>query len=285
MRRQRRAWIPLLIGLASLFAACAPSGTALVQNAGAVPDRATPKRVVAALAAEPVAMIGPLNPGAVTVQTKDVIRSVVHVGLTVLSDQGVRQPILVETLPSIDNGLWKVFPDGGMEITWKLRTNAVWQDGAPFTADDLVFSYGITQDSAFPEFQSSIFRLIDTMDASDPHTLVTRWSAVSFKADDLFATGIMPSHLLDTAYRERKDAFRQLPFWTTEFIGLGPYRIKQWLIGSSLLLSANHAYVLGRPKIDEIEVRFIPDANAIAANVLSGGWTSRSGPGLRWNKG
>lgn len=37
-----------------------------------------------------------------------------------------------------------------------------------------------------------------------------------------------------------------------------------------MLLKANHAYILGRPRIDEIEVRFIPDSNTLAANVLAG---------------
>src|SRR5581483_10006951 len=35
-------------------------------------------------------------------------------------------------------------------------------------------------------------------------------------------------------------------------------------------VSANEQFVLGRPKIDEIEVKFIPDSNAIIVNVLSG---------------
>ena len=35
-------------------------------------------------------------------------------------------------------------------------------------------------------------------------------------------------------------------------------------------MAAFDGYVLGRPKIDEIEVRFIPDGNTLIANMLSG---------------
>ena len=53
-------------------------------------------------------------------------------------------------------------------------------------------------------------------------------------------------------------------------LGLGPYRLKEWVRGSHLVFAAFDAYALGRPKIDEIEVRFIPDPNTMMANMLSG---------------
>ena len=53
-------------------------------------------------------------------------------------------------------------------------------------------------------------------------------------------------------------------------MGLGPYQVKSWDRGSSIVAVANESYVLGRPKIDEIEIRTIPDANAIMASLLAG---------------
>ena len=37
-----------------------------------------------------------------------------------------------------------------------------------------------------------------------------------------------------------------------------------------LQLEANDAYVLGRPRIDQIEVKYVPDANTFTANLLAG---------------
>lgn len=53
-------------------------------------------------------------------------------------------------------------------------------------------------------------------------------------------------------------------------MGTGPFRLQNWVIGSHLVFAANDQYALGRPKIDEIEVRFSPDPNTLLVNVLGG---------------
>ena len=53
-------------------------------------------------------------------------------------------------------------------------------------------------------------------------------------------------------------------------MGTGPYRVRSWDPSNLAVLGANPDYVLGRPKIDEIEVRFILDGNTLTASVLAG---------------
>jgi peptide/nickel transport system substrate-binding protein len=60
------------------------------------------------------------------------------------------------------------------------------------------------------------------------------------------------------------------PYWATEFVGAGPYRLREWQLGSGATFEAFDRYPLGRPKIDTVEVRFIPDSGTATANVLSG---------------
>ena len=50
--------------------------------------------------------------------------------------------------------------------------------------------------------------------------------------------------------------------------------------GSGVVLSAFDGYALGRPKIDEIEVRFIPDTTTLLANVFSGVVDATMGRGI-----
>src|SRR5205814_5262416 len=76
--------------------------------------------------------------------------------------------------------------------------------------------------------------------------------------------------LLERASIEDKTTIFELPYWTTEFVGTGAYRIRDWATDSHAILQANDQYVLGRPKIDEIEIKFIPDPNTLMANVLAG---------------
>src|SRR5207249_3976846 len=44
----------------------------------------------------------------------------------------------------------------------------------------------------------------------------------------------------------------------------------EWVPGVGMLLDANSEYVLGQPKIDQIEVKYILDANTLTANLLAG---------------
>jgi peptide/nickel transport system substrate-binding protein len=80
----------------------------------------------------------------------------------------------------------------------------------------------------------------------------------------------LPRHLLEETYLRDKTAFLALPFWSQEFVGTGPFKLRQFNPGSSVLLDANAEYVGGRPKLDEIEVRFIIDPNTLVTNLLSG---------------
>ena len=53
--------------------------------------------------------------------------------------------------------------------------------------------------------------------------------------------------------------------WTSEFVGLGPYRVERWEEGSQIDLVRFDGYWLGRPSLDRVVVRQIPDANTMTA--------------------
>jgi len=201
------------------------------------------------------------------------LRLLVNPGLSVLDERGIRQPVIAEAIPTLENGLWQLLPDGRMETTWKLRPGTRWHDGAPFTTEDLLFTTSVGRDQDLPAFAHTVYRAIDGILALDPYTITVSWRAPYVEADFMFVYGVtlpMPKHLLENAFREDKSNITNLPFWTEDYVGLGPYRVREWSAGSHVLLAANDNYVLGRPRIDEIEVRFIPDANALMANILAG---------------
>src|SRR5687767_13236575 len=80
----------------------------------------------------------------------------------------------------------------------------------------------------------------------------------------------MPRHLLATPFAEDRAGYREWPYWTSQFVGTGAFRIKEFIPGDHLTLQAHDRFVLGRPKIDEIEVKFILDPTTRIANVLAG---------------
>lgn len=67
----------------------------------------------------------------------------------------------------------------------------------------------------------------------------------------------LPRHVLEDAYGQNKVAFQGLPYWNQEFVGTGPFKVRDFVPGSQVSMVANHEYVFGRPKLDEIEVRFM----------------------------
>src|SRR5205823_6649371 len=74
-------------------------------------------------------------------------------------------------------------------------------------------------------------------------------------------------------------------YWQASFVGMGPYRLTEWVQGSHLSLQANERYVFGRPKIDQIEVKFIPDYNIMVANLRSGAVEKLMGVALSAEQG
>jgi len=82
---------------------------------------------------------------------------------------------------------------------------------------------------------------------------------------------VLPHHLLGSLYDAGdKHAFTNSLYWTQEFVGLGPYRITEWTLGSHLQAVAFDDYFLGRPKIDELAFRYFTDVPPLIAATLVG---------------
>jgi peptide/nickel transport system substrate-binding protein len=266
----------LLLGVL-LLAACGPVQRATTP--GATGDEtvraAGPKRIVSVIRGTPVSLAQQRTQRGGSVRGLDGIEELVHAGLSFIKEDGTRAAQLAEAVPTIENGLWKVFPDGRMETTWKIKPNIRWHDGAPFTTEDLLFTAAVERDKnlempPYPEYE-----LIDSITAVDSSTLVLTWSRPYIDADGLFgyrAAGLpMPRHLLEKAFTEDKAEFFNHPYWSDEVIGLGAFKVREWVRDSHTVLVASDHYVFGRPKIDEIEVRFIFDNNALTTYMLAGG--------------
>src|SRR5439155_8625309 len=123
---------------------------------------------------------------------------------------------------------------------------------------------------------------------ADPKTVVVNWQKPFIDADLLLGLSsssaanmrLLPQHLLERPFRENRESFLGLPYWRDEFVGAGPFRVSSWDPASGAMLSANDQYVLGRPRIDQIEVRFYTDLNAIKAGLLAGTVDAHLGRGF-----
>jgi peptide/nickel transport system substrate-binding protein len=207
------------------------------------------------------------------------VMPIVHQALVANTADGSPQPRLLRELPSIEAGTWKVFDDGTMETIWKLRP-VTWHDGTPFTARDVIFSYHAFRDPELPNSRQQIVKTISGMEAIDPMTVSVRWEESYPYADriELRELLILPAHILEATYREsRAQMLNHDYFSSEEYVGLGPFRVSAWESGSHLDLAANEEFFLGRPRLDRIVIRFIPDSNTMMANLKAGAVLSTLG--------
>src|ERR1041384_5044360 len=107
-------------------------------------------------------------------------------GLTIDDETGARRPILAEAVPTTENGLWKVFPDGKMETTWRLREGARWHDGQPMTSDDLLFTMTLVRDPDIPGLYDNALNQVESVAAPDARTITVRWKQPFIDADTIF---------------------------------------------------------------------------------------------------
>jgi len=242
-----KAFAVAVIAVTALIASCAPHGGGAAQPSAPSRPASGPKRITVAITAEPPALYYALIPSPIRASPGS-IQEFSHLGLTIFDNRGVLQPVLAEAVPSIENGLWRVFADGQMETTWKIKPQARWQDGTPLTADDLAFTGGVVQDRELPVFRDKVSEVVESVVVTDPSTVVARWKRPLIEADTLFTSNIslpMPKHLLERAFAESKATFADLPFGSQEFVGAGPFKLKEWVRGSHLVLAANEHYASG----------------------------------------
>ncbi|MSQ23718.1 MAG: hypothetical protein EXR58_04070 [Chloroflexi bacterium] len=196
-----------------------------------------------------------------------------HANLTVFDLQGNPVAHAAQKLPSIQDGDWKLNPDGTMEVTWKLRPNVLWQDGTPLTADDFVFGYEVAMDPKLvvPGGTDSLKAIVGVR-AADPNTLVVNWRSNWMYGNVNNHDGIpaIPKHLIEPLYRSSDAvAFESSQAWRAEFVGLGPFRITEWALGSGIKAEAFDKFFLGRPKIDRIEINWMP-IDVLVSRTLAG---------------
>jgi ABC-type transport system substrate-binding protein len=193
--------------------------------------------------------------------------------LAVVGADGTPHPRLLAELPSLERGTWRVAPDGSMETVWRIRPDVRWHDGTPLTADDLTFTTRVIRDKEMADLYMPDFDHIEGAEAVDSRTVKVTWKRPFIEADQLFGlVGVpLPRHLLEQPLADDKASFSALPYWSAGFVGTGPFKVKEWVPGSGrILMSANDDFILGRPKIDEIEVRMITDNSLMVANILAG---------------
>jgi peptide/nickel transport system substrate-binding protein len=274
----RRSVLAAGFVLAVTLAGCAP-GAAPTPAGGAggqaQPERRAPKAITVAITAGVQAMA---IMGSNTTAGGWLTLNEVHSNGLITSDVQTRKPVgrLAAKVPSIEDGSISVQPDGRMRVVYELRRGITWQDGAPFSAQDLVFSSQINTDANIPSIQRDVARQIDSAEAPDAFTFVLYFKGPYYVAGTLGLRPFWPhpQHVLQEAYdrylaTKSPDELINLPYWTSEYVHLGPFRLLSFDPGEGLAFEAYDGYFLGRPKVDIVRVRPFSDHNTLFSNLLA----------------
>jgi len=165
---------------------------------------------------------------------------------------------------------WEISPDE-LSITFHLRKGVRWHDGKEFTAEDALFTYRFMIDPKTPTPYAGDFLLVKSAEAPDRYTFRVHYSRSFAPALISWGMWVLPKHLL-----EGKDV-RQSPL-NHYPVGTGPYLFRQWKTGEKIELEANPNYFEGRPNIQRILYRIIPDSATLFLELKAGGvdWSGLS---------
>lgn len=152
----------------------------------------------------------------------------------------------------------------GKSVTFALRRNVSWHDGAPFTSADVAFS-ALEVWKKLQNLGRVVFADLEAVDTPDEHTAVLRFSRPTpfqmIRNALPVVTSVLPRHVFEGTDIAKNPASAQL-------IGTGPFTFVEHRPGEYYLLRRNPAYWdAGKPYLDEIVFRVLPD-RAAAGNAL-----------------
>ena len=188
------------------------------------------------------------------------VSSLIFSGLMRTNNKGEWLPDLAAEMPNRQNG---GISANGLTLTYRLRTNVTWHDGMPLTADDVKFTWKMIMDPKVNVKNREGYDKIRAIETPDKHTVVVHFREYYPGMLSLFPA-ILPQHILSKEPDLNKAAFNRRP------VGTGPFRFKDWHVGEAVLLEAYPQYFQGKPTLDGITYKIVPDAALLVAQLKTG---------------
>lgn len=191
-----------------------------------------------------------VNPVLATTNVDNLIFS----GLTKFDENNEAVPDLAKS--------WDVSSDG-LVYTFNLRNDVKWHDGQPFKAEDVKFTLDKILDPKTNTPLQEEFEQIKSVEVIDPYKIRITLKKPFPPLLEKLSMGVIPKHLLDGKDINTAD-FNSSP------VGTGPFKFKEWKKGSSFTVVANDTYYGGRPKLDKVIFKFLPDPNVRLVQLETG---------------
>jgi len=178
------------------------------------------------------------------------LTSLLFDGLLQYDETGQLAPALAEE--------WVVSEDG-LTVRFTLREDVRWHDGEPFTAEDVVFTYGLLQNDAFPA-PPEVRALWQPITITTPAPNQVSFTLPEPYSPFLDATtrGILPAHILSGV----SPASLPEHDFNAQPVGTGPFMVaagENWRRTGRLRLVPNPDFWRQGVQLDSLAFRFYPD--------------------------
>ncbi len=193
-----------------------------------------------------------LNPLLTTgIQSERDLASLLFSGLIRFDASGIPQADLAER--------WAVTSDG-MSYTFVMRSGLHWDDGAPLTLDDVIFTIQLMQDEALPDplEVGALWRTVDVQKLSET-TLKLSLPEPFSPFLDFTAFPVLPAHIFQSATAA---TLAEHPANLSP-VGSGPFKLADVTLINDVVTSvdlvANENYYGKAPLVGELRFVFYPD--------------------------
>lgn len=147
---------------------------------------------------------------------------------------------------------WEFSPSG-KELVFKLREGVRWEDGVEVTTADVIFTYLKAIDPTTKTIVHYAFSRIDTVVALDKYRFKVIYKEPFVYAVYRWDIGLLPKHILE-GKNINTDDFNRHP------MGYGMFKFHSWTSNEQIILEANEQSFWGRPYLDRMIFRIIPEA-------------------------
>jgi peptide/nickel transport system substrate-binding protein len=269
----------------------------------AAPAAQTARGITLTMSQEPPTLGYGIGNAYVNTVTKFLLGS--EPGLTRRNDRNDWVPYLAESTPTIDNGGAVYVGEGAdqsLQVTFTMRQDVRWSDGTPVTAHDVVFAWELQMHPDYPVPTRTTMQKVASISAPDDYTVVVRFMNQN-EARDAAANGYrgIPASafadlasqqgpVLDPNYNHGIDGYAiAFPRHVLQPIidrvgvaalpqqdinrsplGVGPFRLREWLPGQRIVTEAVPGYFQGDPRLSSVVVRVTSDTNALIAQLSTG---------------
>ena len=180
---------------------------------------------------------------------------------------GELEPEMATEVPTLaDGGL----SADGLTVTYHLRKGVQWNDGAPFDARDVIFSWQSIMNPRNNVLTRAGYDDVASIDAPDPYTVVVHLKrpygpfVATFFGPSLAPACLLPAHTLASL-----PDINRTPY-SRSLIGTGPFIFDHYDSESRIVLRANPHYWRGAPKLKEVDFLIVPDPNTRAFMMRTG---------------